>query len=295
MKKVGIYYHPRLEAARKFTTRLSRAIEAGGAAWWASTSVEEASTHLADTDLLISVGGDGTVLRAARAIVPRPVPILGVKMGRLGFLTELTPSETLERLPEVLAGDGRIEERTMLRVDVPGIDGTSTFDALNDAVIGRASIGRLADLRVAVDGVSVAVFRADAVIVATPTGSTGYALSAGGPILHPEASELIICPVAAHLSPAHALVVPGSSVIEIAFEGQEDGAVSVDGQPNISIPSGARVLVRRSPHFVRFLRLHPRAHFFSHLARKVGLLIAGSDTEPVEGSAVFPGEGRRAP
>ena len=284
MKRVGSYYHPKREQARVLAERLQRAMGETVEVWTCSSAAEDGLREsIAGTDLLITVGGDGTVLRAARAVAAHAARIVTVNMGRLGFLTELSPEDVMDRLPEILDGGGRVEERMMLRasVDTSGIP-SGPYDALNDVVVGRGAIGRPADLQLVVDGQTLAVFRADAVIVSTPTASTGYVLSAGGPILHPESSEIVIVPVAAHLSRAHSFVLPGSSQVEVVLQGTEDGVVSVDGQVNLDLVGGSRVKISRSPHFARFLRLNPPTYFYENLARKLDLFAAQNGAQSSE-------------
>ncbi len=272
VRRAGIFYRPEHPLAREFAAKLEGEFRRAGIDCWrhSSDEMQAVDIEIRGTDLLISIGGDGTVLRAARAAASHPVRILGVKMGRLGFLTELSTDEMLARFDEIVAGAGRIEERIMLRVELSEAEQpVQRFEALNDVVLGRGAISRLADLRVLVDGEVLAVFRADAVIVSTPTGTTGYVLSAGGPILTPEADAIVICPVAPHLSLARCVVVPGSSEIELEMDSTEDGAISIDGQVNRSVGVGTRVIIRRSPHYARFLRLSPPEQFYSTLARKL--------------------------
>lgn len=272
VRRAGVFYRPEHPLAREFAERLEAEFRRSGVECWrhASDEMEAVEREIRGTDLLVSIGGDGTVLRAARAAASHPVRILGVKMGRLGFLTELSTGEMLAQFDDIVTGAGRIEERIMLRVELTEAGGpTERFEALNDVVLGRGAISRLADLRVLVDGEVLAVFRADAVIVSTPTGTTGYVLSAGGPILHPEADAIVICPVAPHLSLARCVVVPGSSEIELEIDSSDDGAISIDGQVNQPVGGGTRVIIRRSPHYARFVRLSPPEQFYSTLARKL--------------------------
>ena len=207
------------------------------------------------------------MLWAARAVVPHAVPIFGVNMGRLGFLAEIGPKELMDKLPRILAGEGRVEERAMLQVQIP-VWG-QTFQALNDVVVGRSLAGRPVYLDVSVDGRRLAVYRSDAVIVATATGSTGYSLSAGGPILHPESKDLVLTPVAPHLVPARSLVLPGDAVVDLVLSTEEGATVSVDGQVNRSLESGDSVSVCRSPHVARFLRLSESSDHYRILAERM--------------------------
>ena len=146
---------------------------------------EKAKPQVAGSDLILSIGGDGTILRAARAVVPHAVPIVGINLGHLGFMTELKATEALDKLPRLLGGEGWIEERTMLEAET--VSDGKTFHVLNDVVVGRGSSARVVNIETRIDGEVLTTYRADGVIVATATGSTSYLLAAGGPILYPQA------------------------------------------------------------------------------------------------------------
>jgi NAD+ kinase len=236
---------------------------------------EEARRNLEGTDLLICVGGDGTMLWAARLVILHRVLLLGVNMGRLGFLTELRAEEAQQRLPAVLEGEFRVEERTMLHAEflaAPGAssEGEKRYHALNDVVIGRGAPGRAVVVDVSLDGKSLALYRADAVIVATATGSTGYVLSVGGPILDPEAHELVLMPVAPHLAAARALVLPSATIFELRTITDHAAILSVDGQVNRKLANGEGVRVFHSPHLARFLRLGSPMDYYAGLGERLG-------------------------
>lgn len=271
MKRVGIFVHPSWDAARKLAAQLRSALAGKVAEVWETSAWDEKATkeRTEGTDLLICLGGDGTMLWAARVVIPHAIPILGVNMGRLGFLAEVRPQELLEKLPEVLRGDGRIEERTMLQAQVAAWD--LTLHALNDVVVGRAAAGRPVYVDVAVDGTGLAHYRCDAVIVASATGSTAYALSAGGPILHPESREIVLTTVASHLSTAPTLVLPSDATIELSVGADSEAVVSIDGQIDRTLASTEVVAVRRSPHVARFLRLSPASDYYARLSERLDL------------------------
>jgi NAD+ kinase len=267
---IGILFHPRLDAARVLGDSIKRELALRARAVWAEPAWDESGpAHMADTELLVCIGGDGTVLRAARMAIPHRVPIIGVNMGRLGFLSELHADEALPRLRDVLDGAGRIEHRTMLRAEVtlPGggmAEELGCQHALNDVAVGRSG-GRPVDLDVIIDGVEVAVVRADSMVVSTATGSTGYNLSAGGPVLSPEAEGMVLTPVAAHVSRLRPLVLPPSAQIELRIYTELRAVVSFDGQVDYSLTNGATVHVRRDDHVARFIRLGPPSDFFRNL------------------------------
>ncbi len=272
MKKVGIFVHPRWAAAARLAADVRRYLEGKVAAVWEVARWEDASLseHIPGTELLICLGGDGTMLKAARSVIPYEVPVLGVNMGRLGFLAEVRPQELIDRLQDVFAGRYRLEERTMVQAQVPtwGV----TYHALNDVVIGRARLGRPVYVDVTIDGSRLAVLRCDAVIVATATGSTAYSLSAGGPILYPEAKELVLTPVAPHLAAARPLLLAPDSVVDMAVSADEEAIVSVDGQEDRPLASGERVTVCRSPHVARFVRFSQPQEYYGRLAERLDWL-----------------------
>ena len=195
-------------------------------------------------------------------------------MGRLGFLTELMPDEMRARLSDILAGAGRIEERAMLEMRVeprvlPGKDQRAPWHAMNDVVVGRRSIGRPVYVDVSLDGEPFTTYRADAVLVATATGSTGYNLSAQGPVLHPESRELVLTPVAPHLSLARSMVLPPDTRVDLHVQSDHVAALSVDGQEDVALSDGDGVRVRRSSSSARFLRLSPPQRFYAMVGRRL--------------------------
>ena len=271
--KVGIYYHPVLPAARALAVELAATLAHRVPQVWVSSAWDpDLSTRdLQGTDLLICIGGDGTVLRGARAVVPNPTRILGIDMGRHAFLTELGPEELRERLPDLLAGNHRIEERSMLAVRCAGVTAGRAPDsavALNDVIVGRNSLGRPVYVNVRVDGELIGLLRADAVVVATATGSTGYSLSAGGPILDPLSRSLVLTPVAPHLAAAAPLVLPPDAVIELSPGSDESVGVSVDGQDQSSLGPRDAVTVRRSEFVARLVRFGEKP-FSAQLSRRL--------------------------
>ncbi len=269
MNKVGIFIAARWRGANELLDSLRDVLDSQVEEVWQTSNWDDspAQERIEGTDCIICLGGDGSMLWAARAVVPHAVPIFGVNMGRLGFLAEIGPKELMDKLPRVLAGEARVEERAMLQAQVPAWG--QTFQALNDVVVGRSLAGRPVYLDVCVDGRRLAVYRSDAVIVATATGSTGYSLSAGGPILHPESRDLVLTPVAPHLVPARSLVLPGDAVVDLVLSTGEGAMVSVDGQVNRALESGDSVSACRSPHVARFLRLSEPSDHYRILAERL--------------------------
>ncbi|HEY6066082.1 MAG TPA: NAD(+)/NADH kinase, partial [Thermoanaerobaculia bacterium] len=222
-------------------------------------------------DLVIVVGGDGTLLSVARA-APKSTPVLGINVGALGFLAGLSRGEALTRLDEVLAGGFREDRRRRLEVRVTGPTRTRRFRALNDAVLNKEALARISTFRIDLDGRAVAEFRADGVIVATPTGSTAYNLSAGGPILHPQLPAVVITPICPHTLSQRPLVVPSDTVIGLRILDPHRGPggvyLTLDGQEGLPIGPESAVEVRSAASPVTLLR-PPEADHFENLAEKL--------------------------
>lgn len=274
MKRVGILYHPKLERVKAFNRELEKFFSARGILLWLCSAWEEekARPQVAGSDLILSIGGDGTILRAARVIVPHAVPILGINMGNLGFMTELKAAEALDKLPRLLGGEGWIEERAMLEAGL--VSQGKTFHALNDVVVGRGGSARLVDIETKIDGEILTTYRADGVIVATATGSTSYSLAAGGPILYPQAREILLKPVCSHLTLDKALVLPPESVIQLKVSTRHEAMLSLDGQVESPLHSEDEVKVKLSSYVARFLRIQPKTYFYSSLGSRLKVNIS---------------------
>jgi NAD+ kinase len=221
-------------------------------------------------DLAIVLGGDGTLLAAARVFAATSVPIMSVNLGSLGFLTEVTLQQMYPTLEGWCTDCCEIEERTMLRADLRrGEACVGSYDALNDVVISKGAIARMADFSIELDGSRVAAYRADGVIVATPTGSTAYTLAANGPILAPHLDAMVITPVCPHILTIRPLVVNGSSQLKLTIEGVPDQTyLTIDGQEAVLLRVGDAVHCYRSPFTVKLLRLNSNG-FFDVLREKL--------------------------
>lgn len=221
-------------------------------------------------ELLIVLGGDGTLLRAAKRVAPMLVPVLGINTGHLGFLTEIENGEVFDHLAQFLAGEYLIEERMMLTATVERAGSVvAEVTALNDAVISKGPRARLVHLHVAVAGTYVARYPADGVIVATPTGSTAYSLSAGGPVVGPTVDVLLITPVCPHTMNSRSIVVAGEEEVTVTVEetGGEVG-LSADGSDMLLLEPGDRIRVRRSP-FKALLVRRESYRFYDVLRQKL--------------------------
>lgn len=222
-----------------------------------------------EAKLAIVVGGDGTMLSIARQLAPFDVPLIGINQGRLGFLTDIAVADMERALAAMLSGGFVEESRTLLAANLArnAGDGGSTL-ALNDVVVNRGALGGMIDCAVTIDGRFVYAMRADGLIVATPTGSTAYALSAQGPIVDPGVAAILLVPVAPHALTNRPIAVRDSVVIEIALLGGKDASLRCDGQSNFPLYEGDCVIVRRAEHRVRLL--HPKDHdHFAMLRRKL--------------------------
>lgn len=268
MKRVGILYHPKIAAAVAFAEELAGFLPSLDASAWLCSAWEEekARAQVEGTELIFSVGGDGTILRVARIATPKDIPIVGINLGRLGFMTELSAEEARDRLPAILAGGGWIDERAMLRAELAS---KGPFHALNDIVLGRGAITRLVYVEATIDGAFLTTYKADGVILATATGSTGYSLASGGPILSPQARDIILNPICPHPTFANALVLPPTAVVELTVRTDHQAKLSIDGQIDRALESGDSVKVTLSPHVARFLRAKPPAFFYSTLMERL--------------------------
>ena len=269
VKRVGILYHPKVQKTEAFAHTIECFLKDKGIQCWLNSSWDEAGARnlIKDSDFILSVGGDGTILRVARIIFPYEIPIVGVNFGNLGFMTELEADEALNKLPIILDSGGWIEERTMLQAEICSTGKVS--NALNDVVVGRGKSARLVNIDVSIDDEAFTTYRADAVIVSTATGSTGYALAANGPILLPDSRDMILKAVCPHLSMDKALVLAPTTRIKLRVLTNHEAIISMDGQVESELKDGEEVVVSLSPHVTRFIRLKPKTRFYSTLVSKL--------------------------
>ena len=219
-------------------------------------------------DLVTSVGGDGTLLRAAFMGHRAEAPVLGVKVGRLGFLTEVVPAEAPDALESWLRGELRVEERMALRADA---EGAEPQWALNEIIVEKRARHRVIRLATTVGEDHVTTFSADGVIVASPTGSTAYSFSAGGPIVSPRLRCMVLTPVAPHMTFDRPVVLAPDERVRLEVRPDEPGLLSADGRPGLELPVGARVEIRRAERPARLLRRPGAESFYSLLRRKFAL------------------------
>jgi NAD+ kinase len=269
---IGFVYNAQHPTALQMTEAVMRSLDLGEDCWLsAAENLDDIRPLLNDTRLIVIAGGDGTILRVVRSIAEFGVPLVGINMGRVGFMAELQVHEVMEELPAYLNGGARMEERMMLEVSVTHGDEQEpylTLHALNDVVVGRGGSARLLDIVATIDGVILTNYRADAVIVSTATGSTGYALSAGGPIMYPETKAMLIQPVAAHTGLRSGLILPDYTELELQASDKHEALLSVDGFKDTLLHGDDRVSIRRSQYVTRFLRRHAPTAFYAALTRR---------------------------
>jgi NAD+ kinase len=228
-------------------------------------------TQLANkADILLVLGGDGTMLTAARLAGERSIPILGVNMGGLGFLTEVRLENLYSSLERVFANDFVLDERLMLQTHVHRHGETVARGVvLNDVVISKGTLARMIELKIAIQGRFVTNLRGDGLIVSSPTGSTAYSLSAGGPIIDPAVQSLILTPVCPHTLTHRPLIVPGNVEIDVTLTSKDDGAMAtLDGQVGVAITQGDTVVIQTSEHRTRLIRF-PESNYYDVLREKL--------------------------
>ncbi len=228
-------------------------------------------TQLANkADILLVLGGDGTMLTAARLAGERSIPILGVYMGGLGFLTEVRLENLYPSLERVFANDFVLDERLMLQTHVHRHGETVARGVvLNDVVISKGTLARMIELKIAIQGRFVTNLRGDGLIVSSPTGSTAYSLSAGGPIIDPAVQSLILTPVCPHTLTHRPLIVPGNAEIEVTLTSKDDGAMAtLDGQVGVAVTQGDTVAIQTSEHRTRLIRF-PESNYYDVLREKL--------------------------
>jgi NAD+ kinase len=253
---VSFVVHSGMGRAGELQRQLTQALEERGVA-----------INQGSPDLVVSLGGDGTMLRAAQTAHEADVPLLGINLGTLGYLTEVDDPDAWTALEKIASGDMEIEERMMLACWADD----QRFVGLNEVLVERASRHRLVRLQVRIAGEELAAFNADGLIVATPTGSTAYALSAGGPIVSPRAECMILVPVAAHMIFSRPFVLPPEDVVELIVDDAEgEAALSIDGSMGLDLAAGTVVRVARHPRPLRLVRLSGPG-FVERLRRKLQL------------------------
>ncbi|HYO51033.1 MAG TPA: NAD(+)/NADH kinase [Chloroflexia bacterium] len=274
VKRVGFIVNDTIQAAIEQADRVGSLLASSRVEVFESHSASPdagvAWTRDSKLDLIFTFGGDGTILRAARYAAPLGVPLVGINLGRVGFLTELNPSQVEERLPRFLEGSYWLEERTMFNAVLwRGSEMVDTFVALNDIVASRAALSRVVNCTLSANGRKVTTYLADGVIVATPTGSTAYSMAAGGPILHPELRSIVVTPIAPYLTIVKSLVLPDTYKLDLHIDTDDEAFLTVDGQTHVPLRDGDTVSVTTLPDPCLFARVQERAYFTATLVSRL--------------------------
>lgn len=271
VKTIGILYNAAVAQAAPLADTIARWLDQRGRqAQVCSTGDAPSVLSWEDADLLVTLGGDGSILQVARAAAQYGTPILGVNLGRVGFLTEADPATWRNVLSRALVGDYWVEERMMLQVSAYR-DGQAQTQAvaLNDVVVGRGARACVVYLHTEVDGGDLATYVADGLIVATPTGSTAYALAAGGPVLPPQLRNILLVPVAPHLSMARPIVLAEGVTVRITVTGGRPAVLTVDGEVWAQLEDEDEVMVEASPHVAHFARVQEQTYFYKTLVARL--------------------------
>jgi NAD+ kinase len=275
--RIGFAYNPTSEAAVDLRERAEGWCRMHGIEHWAAQAqdFDLLCRELASTDVLLVLGGDGTLLRAARAVIQVDVPLLGVNLGKIGFLSKVEASELEQVLVKLTTGDYTIDPRMALEARIlkgGREDDPAVHHALNDIVVARGALARVTRLDVAIGPTHVATFIADGLVVSSPTGSTGYSFSAGGPIVAPDSRNLIVTPIAAYLSTLRSVVVGPDQVIRCRIVDATEAIVSIDGREDLPAAVGDVVEVRALARPVRLVAPAGSQPFWDLFRRKVELL-----------------------
>ena len=275
--RIGFAYNPTSDAAVDLRERAAGWCRMHGVEQWAAQAqdVETLCRELTSTDFLVVLGGDGTFLRAARAVIQVDVPLLGVNLGKVGFLSKVEANELEAVLAKLVAGELTIESRMALEARLlPGgqTQGLTVHHALNDVVVARGALARVVRMDVAIDASHLATFIADGLVVSSPTGSTGYSFSAGGPVVAPDSRNLIVTPIAGYLSTIRSVVVGPEQIVRCRIVDANEAIVSIDGREDVPIAVGDVVEVRGLTRPIRLVEPAGSEPFWDLFRQKVELL-----------------------
>jgi len=275
--RVGFAYNPTSEAAVDLRERAAGWCRMHGVDQWAAQAqdFETLCRELATTDFLVVLGGDGTFLRAARAVIQVDVPLLGVNLGKIGFLSKVEANELESVLTKLSTGEYAIDERMVLEARLLGAGGNAAgavHHALNDVVIARGALARVVRMDVAIGPSHLATFIADGLVVSSPTGSTGYSFSAGGPVVAPDSRNLIVTPIAGYLSAIRSVVVGPDQIVRCRIVDATEAIVSIDGREDVPIAVGDVIEVRALERPIHLVEPAGSQPFWDLFRRKVELL-----------------------
>lgn len=275
MRRVAVLYNPHSDASGQLASDLTAWLRGRGIDVWRGTSSEGRTDPqaFAGVDLLVSLGGDGTILRAAHLAIPLKIPVLPVALGRLSFMAELQPEELYNGLSTFMAGGGWHDERTLITATIRRDHGqTETPEpilALNEALVARGDINRIVAIDIEIYHAHLTTYYSDGVMVTTATGSTAYALAAGGPIIDPRSRAITLVPIAAHLTNLPSLVLHEDAVVTLRLRSRHQAAFAADGRESIPLHEGDIVEVRRATETCIFARVHPPSTFYARLTQRL--------------------------
>ena len=280
-RNICIAGHSRIQGADALAAAVAGRYGAGRR-WWVTNESElaipKASDQLSDVDLVLTVGGDGMILRGLHAATQHDIPVLGINMGRVGFMSEIDAADALDEVGWYLEGNGHIDERTMLKASV-GDRGHDPVWAVNDVSVFRGGQLRVIEVAAVVDDFPLMTYRGDGVVVATATGSTGYALQLGGPVIDPASSVLLMKPIASHMSQAGGVVLDHSSTLNLTLVSDSSAQFLVDGILRLKMQRGDTVRVQRGERHAKFLRRAPRNAFWGDLSQRLGMRVSAMERE----------------
>lgn len=271
LQSVAILFHPRRKQAIVEAEWLAQELRSRSIAGAIGSAWDNDTVHrlCCDRQIAIVFGGDGTIIRVARLAAPYEIPLLGINLGRVGFLAEMIPSRLHDMVDSLIRGEYWIESRSMLDVHCRIGDDIVQYLCLNEVAVARGVAPRAIHIKTRLHGEDFITYTADGVLVATATGSTAYSLAAGGPIMYPESRDFLITPVAPHLHIGRSMIVPGESIVQLTVAGDRPAVVSVDGTDEHPLTSRDLVEVCRSQLVARFARLGPQKYFYAAIADRL--------------------------
>lgn len=272
MHRIGVLYNPQSPASITFSKELTAWLLDRGLYVWRGISQEARGEPeaLNGLDLLLALGGDGTVLRAARLAIPRSIPIMAIGLGRLNFMAELKTDGVYPGLEKLLSGDYWLEERILIQVTFRQHNhDVDQYFCLNEVLLARSEIARMVIVDVEIDGTPMTSYHADGIIVSTATGSTAYALAAGGPVLDPRSKAMLMVAIAPHLTMVPSLVLHEDTQVRLRLSSRHSAAFSIDGHDHRIMGQGDELLVQRSPLVCRFAHVYPPSYFYAMLTKRL--------------------------
>ncbi len=270
-KRLQVYFHPKVDEAQKLADDMTRHLhKLGTEVETVRVGDEEATARLPEQDMIVVIGGDGSMLRSGIMTAPFNVPVLGINYGRLGFLAEVQPDEWKGAVARILVGDYWLEERMMLHTEHRrGDELLDSFEVLNETVISRGTTARPVRLRTLIDGDELTTYVADGLLVGTATGSTAYAMALGGPVLPPELKNILIIPIAPHLSLERAIVLSHGAMLDIFVRTEHQAILNADGRIEIQLQDGDHIQIRMSQFVTRFVRVQEPVYFYRSLTSRM--------------------------